>query len=154
MQISMVLGAWRLRAFWQQGEMSSCPAKHLETAWWDLGRAPTREQITETKRQILNIIPHHCSDHSGCNDPEKCGFIRMKLEKGFTVFGELASQQKEELLDEMASCKGCSCFDCNLQLDTKEQIRLLHEVTLRFNQKSIPGLAKSPTTNSVESLWS
>ena len=126
--------------------------KELKTESWDLHCEPTAAQVAATEKRILNVFPHHCGDHSGCTDGERCGFIKMKLEKGHDIKQELSKEQTEALLEEMVE-KGYSRFEYSLQLNQKGMVRVLHEVTLRYNRKSIPTLAKCHTTNQVESLW-
>jgi hypothetical protein len=46
--------------------------KMLRKETWVEGLEPTEAQVAETEKCIMNVIAHHCGDHSGCKDEDIC----------------------------------------------------------------------------------
>jgi hypothetical protein len=120
---------------------------------YDKSSVPTENQVLQCEQAILNVLPHHCGDHSGCANDATCGFVRTKLDNGFQLADVLSREQYDEVCKSMFAKKRCRS-EYYLQLNQKGLVRALREVTLRYNRVSIPQLAKKYTTSPVESLWS
>jgi hypothetical protein len=85
--------------------------KDLKAELWDNNQEPTDRQIVMTENRILNACPHHCGDHSGCTDPKCCGFIKMKLEKGFALHQALTKEENEELKERSPTKRDALVFN-------------------------------------------
>ena len=55
----------------------------LKRESWDLGNKPSATQTSSTLKIIFNVLPHHCGDQSGCNDPKFCRQLEAKTKCGF-----------------------------------------------------------------------
>jgi hypothetical protein len=116
------------------------------------GLEPTEAQVAKTEKHIVNVIPHHCGDHSGCKDGEICSFLKLKNSKP-ELKGRLLNTVENKKLQEEVHKKGFSCFECSLQLNGEGILQAQLEVIGRHNKKSIPNLAREDTTNKVEGFW-
>ena len=61
---------------------TSAHLKRLKYESWDLGNKPSATQTSSALRNIFNVIPHHCGDHSSCNDPKFCRHLEAKIKCG------------------------------------------------------------------------
>ena len=125
---------------------------HLKLESWDVGHPPTDDQVTAAADSIMNVIDHHCGDHTNCIIPY-CMFLQTKVELGFDASAELTPVQEKTVYDKMMTEKEPR-FDHDLELNAKGKKDMAREVTLRYNKITLPKLSRCITTAQSELLWS
>jgi len=78
--------------------------------------------------QIMVIIPHHCGDHSSCNDPGLCQYSSMKKENPDWTDEQIQHKVAETSLRHEGTYMDLSEEGCD---------RLMKVLMKRFNLESI-----------------
>eukprot|EP00980_Cylindrotheca_fusiformis_P003260 scaffold735_cov116-Cylindrotheca_fusiformis.AAC.30 len=123
--------------------------KHIS---WDVGKAPTLQQIEETLEANLNVVCHHCGKHSHCNE-KHCKLLKLVTQRhGHGVFLHNLSKADEEVLyDEYY--QSSNRYSYELKLNEVGIRKVQDEILKRFNKQSLMNLSKKRNTNLAESFW-